>query len=117
MKEKCFMKKSGVKKIVAGLSSLCMLAAAMPAASYAAETTGAVRKLYGDANCDGSVNIADAVLVMQVATNPDKYGQGKTDVSIKPQGEKNADVDGKAGLTNSDALMIQKFKLGLIDKF
>ena len=73
--------------------------------------------LAGDANLDNTVNIADAVLVMQVATNPDKYAQGKSDVSIKPQGEKNADVDGKAGLTNSDALMIQKFKLGLIKNF
>ena len=70
--------------------------------------------LLGDANLDKQVNIADAVLVMQVATNPDKYGQGKTDVSIKPQGEVNADVDGKKGLSNADALLIQKFKLGLI---
>jgi hypothetical protein len=73
--------------------------------------------LLGDANCDKQVNIADAVLVMQVATNPDKYAVGKSEVSIKPQGEVNADVDGTKGLTNSDALLIQKFKLGLIDKF
>jgi hypothetical protein len=71
----------------------------------------------GDANCDNSVNIADCVLVMQVATNPDKYAQGKTSYSITAQGEVNADVDGKKGLTNSDALLIQKFKLGLISKF
>lgn len=71
----------------------------------------------GDANLDGQVNIADAVLVMQVATNPDKYAQGKSELSIKPQGELNADVDGKKGLTNEDALLIQQFKLGLIDKF
>lgn len=71
----------------------------------------------GDANCDGKVNIADAVLVMQVATNTDKYAQGKSEFSISAQGEINADVDGKAGLTNEDALLIQKFKLGLIDKF
>ncbi len=70
----------------------------------------------GDANLDSNVNIADAVLVMQVATNPDKYAQGKSDVSITAQGEINADVDGKAGLTNSDALLIQQFKLGLINK-
>lgn len=68
----------------------------------------------GDANLDGNVNIADAVLVMQVATNPDKYAQGKSEFSITAQGEINADVDGKAGLTNEDALLIQKFKLGLI---
>ena len=71
---------------------------------------------YGDANCDGQINIADAVLVMQVATNPDKYAQGKSEVSITARGEKNADVDGKAGLTNADALLIQKFKLGLVEK-
>ena len=72
--------------------------------------------LKGDANLDSQVNIADAVLVMQVATNPDKYAQGKSDLSIKPQGEVNADVDGKKGLSDSDALVVQKFKLGLIDK-
>jgi hypothetical protein len=71
----------------------------------------------GDANCDGNVNIADAVLVMQVATNPDKYAQGKSEYSITPQGEINADVDGKPGLSNSDAILIQKFKLGLIKEF
>jgi len=69
---------------------------------------------WGDANEDGSVNIADAVLVMQVATNPDKYDVGKTDKSISENGKKLADVDGKKGLTNSDALAIQKFKLGLV---
>ncbi|WP_298529338.1 cellulase family glycosylhydrolase [uncultured Ruminococcus sp.] len=70
--------------------------------------------LKGDANLDKQVNIADAVLVMQVSTNPDKYAQGKSELSIKPQGEVNADVDGKKGLSNADALMIQKFKLGLV---
>ena len=54
---------------------------------------------------------------MQVATNPDKYDQGKSEFSITAQGEINADVDGKKGLSNSDALLIQKFKLELIDKF
>jgi hypothetical protein len=73
--------------------------------------------LAGDANLDNNVNIADAVLVMQAATNPDKYAQGKSELSITAQGEINADVDGKKGLSNSDALLIQKFKLGLIDKF
>jgi hypothetical protein len=80
-------------------------------------TTINVGDSYGDANCDGNVNIADAVLVMQVATNPDKYAQGKSKLSITALGEKNADVDGKKGLSNSDALLIQKYKLGLIKKF
>ena len=78
---------------------------------------GAEETLYGDANCDKQINIADAVLVMQVATNPDKYARGKSEFSISAQGEINGDVDGKKGLSNSDALLIQKYKLGLIDKF
>jgi hypothetical protein len=72
---------------------------------------------YGDANCDAQVNIADAVLVMQVSTNPDKYAQGNSKVSITARGEMNADVDGKKGLSNADALLIQQYKLGLIKKF
>ena len=73
--------------------------------------------LMGDANLDDQVNIADAVLVMQVATNPDKYGPDNRKTGISQQGYINADVDGKKGLSNHDALLIQQFKLGLIDKF
>ena len=74
-------------------------------------------RVWGDANLDGNVNIADSVLVMQVATNPDKYDIGKSSSSIKEEGYKNADVDTSTkGLTNRDALYIQKYKLGLIDK-
>ncbi len=74
-------------------------------------------RCYGDANCDNNVNIADAVLVMQAATNPDKYAQGKTAYSISAQGAVNADVDGLTGLTNKDALLIQQYKLGIITEF
>ena len=73
-------------------------------------------ELWGDANADGQVNIADAVLVMQVVTNPDKYDVGKSEKSISEYGKKMGNVDGKSGFTNSDALTIQKFKLGLYDK-
>lgn len=69
----------------------------------------------GDANCDDQVNMADAVFVMQSVSNPDKYGKGKPD-GISEAGERNADVDGLEGITNKDALMIQKFKLGLISE-
>ena len=63
----------------------------------------------GDANCDTQVNMADAVLIMQTIANPDKY-------TLTEQGEENADVDGTEGITNKDALAIQKFKLGLIEE-
>ena len=69
----------------------------------------------GDANCDGAVNLADAVLIMQAASNPDKYGIGLT-TGINVIGEVNADVDGSGDITNLDALMIQRYKLKLIDK-
>ena len=78
--------------------------------------TGEVSTVKGDANLDGNVNLADAVLVMQVATNPDVYAPGKSEASITSQGEINGDVDGKKGLTNNDAILIQQFKLGLIDE-
>lgn len=53
---------------------------------------------------------------MQVVTNPDKYAQGQSAVSIKPQGEVNTNVDGKVGLTKSNALLIQKYKFRIINK-
>ena len=70
----------------------------------------------GDANCDDQVNLADAVIIMQSISNPDKYGVGKPD-GISKQGEANGDVDKSSkGLTNKDALAIQRYKLGLVTK-
>jgi len=64
---------------------------------------------YGDSNDDGEVNMADAVFIMQCISNPDKY-------QLSEQGERNADVDGSTGITNKDALAIQQFKLGIIER-
>ena len=61
--------------------------------------------LKGDANCDGKVNMADAVLIMQTLANPDKY-------KLTENGRANADMDGD-GITNADALAIQKMLLKL----
>jgi len=101
------MKRSGLKKIVAGLSSACMIAAAaLPAASFAVQAADNV--LYGDANCDKQVNMADAVMIMQANANPDKY-------TLTDEGKNNADVfDRGDGITNKDALAIQQYKLGLV---
>jgi hypothetical protein len=66
--------------------------------------------LYGDANCDGEVSMADAVIIMQSIANPDKY-------TLTEQGKKNGDVNGNGnGITTADALAIQKYMLKLIDK-
>ena len=58
--------------------------------------------LSGDTDCDGKVNINDAVFVMQSIANPDKY-------KISEQGKANADVVGDGnGITLSDAIAIQE---------
>ena len=70
----------------------------------------------GDANCDGDISLADAVLIMQSLANPSKYGLEGTDKNkITAQGWSNADCSNVGdGVTNADALAIQKYKLGLI---
>lgn len=74
------------------------------------------KTLAGDANCDGNVQLNDAILVMQTLGNPDQYGISGTDENrITRQGEINSDVAGSNnGLTNLDALEIQKYLLGLV---
>ena len=57
--------------------------------------------LLGDANEDGEVNLADAVLIMQALSNPSEY-------KLTPQGIANADVIGDDGITPMDALTIQE---------
>ena len=63
--------------------------------------------LYGDANVDDNVTVADAVAILQHIGNRDKY-------ELKPQGMINGDVDGVAGITANDALVIQKVDAKLI---
>ena len=69
--------------------------------------TGDLRRVGygGDSNCDGNVDMSDAVLIMQTIANPSKY-------KLTEQGSKNADMDGD-GVTNADALAIQKKLLKL----
>ncbi len=68
---------------------------------------------YGDANCDGTIDMGDAVLIMQALANPNKYGLNGTDKNhITEEGSKNADVEGNNGLSNNDAQAIQMYLLG-----
>jgi beta-galactosidase len=73
--------------------------------------------LYGDANCDGGVDMSDAVLIMQSLANPNKYGLNGTDRRhITQQGQLSGDVDlSVEGITSNDALRIQEYLLGKID--
>lgn len=72
--------------------------------------------LYGDANCDETVDISDAVMILQTLANNDKYGISGTDPShITAQGMKNADCSSSGdGVTTKDALAVQKYVVGLI---
>ena len=72
----------------------------------------------GDANCDDTVDMSDIVLIMQALASPNKYGTSGTDKNhITTRGIENADVfDRGSGMTNADALQIQKYLLKLIDK-
>ena len=57
--------------------------------------------LYGDANCDGKVTIADSTAILQHLGNQDKYG-------LSTQGLANADVCNNGdGVKTSDAIAIQ----------
>ena len=68
----------------------------------------------GDANCDGNVDLADAILIMQALANPNKYAEGGTaERPLTALGRNNADADGN-GMTNDDALNIQMLLLKLI---
>ena len=70
-------------------------------------TTVAGDTAYGDANCDGKVEIADATLILQFLTNKDEY-------KLTEQGMKNADVIGNGdGVTAQDALTIQQVDAGI----
>jgi len=79
------------------------------------------QKLRGDANCDGKVDMSDAVLIMQFQANPSAYGlTGSNKNHITSQGMANADVIGGTsgkggdGVTTNDALQIQKYMLQLV---
>ncbi|MCM1529748.1 MAG: dockerin type I repeat-containing protein [Alistipes sp.] len=64
------------------------------------------KTLYGDANCDGEVDISDATLVLQHIGNGDKY-------QLSAQEKRNADCcDPGDGITALDALAIQSYDAG-----
>ncbi|MDE5771597.1 MAG: carbohydrate-binding domain-containing protein [Ruminococcus sp.] len=95
------MKNINMRKILAGLSSACIIASAMPMTVLAVQTDE-TNVVYGDADEDGNVGINDAVLIMQSIANPDKY-------RLTEQGKNNADVYKRGdGITNLDALTIQR---------
>ena len=73
---------------------------------------------YGDSNCDGSVDMADVVIIMQALANPNKYGiKGSDKNHITEKGAVNADCCNVGdGMTTNDALAIQQYLLKLVTK-
>lgn len=73
-------------------------------------TTKLAKTVSGDANLDTKVDMADAVLIMQSLSNPNKYGLNGTDSNhITAQGLANADVEAGDGVTPKDALKIGSY--------
>ena len=71
-------------------------------------TSSETEVICGDANLDGKVDISDAVLIMQSFSNPSKY-------KLSDEARTAADVTGNSdGVTNADALAIQKYLLKII---
>lgn len=69
-------------------------------------TTPVPTIVLGDANCDGSVDLADATAIVQHIGNEDKY-------SLSEQGFINADCTGDGKVTGADAILLQKFEAGM----
>ena len=64
--------------------------------------------IWGDANCDGKVTIADATAIIQALGNADEY-------ELSAQGKANADViDNGDGVTGADANAIQAIEASFI---
>ena len=96
------MKNYRLKRVVAGLSALCVLTSAMPAVSLSVSASTETTTVYGDATLDGLVKMDDVVKVMSHASNPGLY-------PLEDQAKDNADVYQRGdGVDVSDALSIQK---------
>ena len=73
-------------------------------------TTAAEEVIYGDANCDGNVDISDAVMVKCYLINNKKF-------TLSKQGLLNSDVQGSGnGVNAQDAVTIQKYVIKSITK-
>jgi len=78
---------------------------------------GALEAVWGDANCDNTVDMSDVVLIMQALANPNKYGlEGTEKTHITEIGWNWADVDlSSKGVTANDALRIQEYLLKKVE--
>ena len=97
------------KGIITGISKGAVVITAINQSKDTASIiVNVVEPKYGDANCDKTIDVSDAVMIMQSLANPSKF-------KLTDQGRINADCYNVGdGVTNADALAIQKYKLSLI---
>lgn len=99
MKKRNFLK--GISSAAAAAAAAVTLSAGY---AQAADTV-----VYGDANCDGVVSIADSTSILQSLGNADLF-------ALSEQGAVNADVFNRGdGITAMDAISIQNYDAKLID--
>ncbi len=72
-------------------------------------TTEPVEILYGDANLNGMVEVADAVYILQTIADPTNY-------TLNDYAKQCADVVGGNGVDAEDALEIQRYKAEIISE-
>ncbi len=63
------------------------------------EVSGAENVLRGDTDCSGTVNIADAVMLARFLAED-------SEITVTAEGKRNAELDGKAGLTADDSAVL-----------
>lgn len=78
-----------------------------PTEADAESPTEPAAVMYGDVNGDSIINVADAVALLQFIANQSKY-------PLSNDSQRNADVDGEAGITGSDAIVIQMVDAGVV---
>ncbi|MBR5372590.1 MAG: pectate lyase [Oscillospiraceae bacterium] len=78
--------------------------------SATTETTAELSRKSGDVNVDGSVTVADAVLLARVAAED-------TAAKITDQGKANGELDGREGLSADDLTYLLKYLAGMIEAF
>ena len=99
MKKRNFLK--GISSAAAAAAAAVTLTAVY---AQAADTV-----VYGDANCDGVVSIADSTSILQSLGNADLF-------ALSEQGMTNADVFNRGdGVTAMDAISIQKYDAKLLE--
>jgi hypothetical protein len=90
------------KKLFAALAAALLLGSTMAAPVYAAET---YKK--GDVNMDGEITVADAQMILDYEA---KLLNRELSIPV-------ADVSGDGVIDSNDAVLIQQYLAGKLDKF